>query len=546
MQCNQCQSPFEITDNDKKFYQKIKVPEPTLCPPCRQQRRLAFRNERNLFKRKCDLTGKDIISTIHPDSPFKVYENSLWYSDQWDGLDYGRDFDFNRPFFEQFAELHRTVPRISLGVISNENSPYVNQAWKSKDCHMCFDLGFGEDVYYSDCTYYCKKLVDGSFVWNSEFSYWLVDCHKCINCFYLQDCQGCYNAYFSYDCQNCENIAFCSNLRNKKNYVFNKPVSPEEFNQILDNIKAGSYQRWEKCREIYKNKVVKNAIHKHSNNINTENCEGNYISFSKNCDECYEIETCEDCKFVTRSDEKTVSCMDLDHCTMSELNYEGTCIMGFNNHFVLNSYSPNNSNCLYSDTIISSSDLFGCVGLRNKQYCILNKQYSMDEYYKVAPKIIEHMQSTGEWGEFFPVELSPFAYNESYAMEYYPMTEDEVKARGWIWRKSDDKNYLPATCSLPDMTISVADDILKETLACEKCGRNYRIIAQELEFYRNQKLPLPRHCYFCRHDDRMSMRNPRKLFDRKCDKCQKEIRSSYSAEREEKVYCEQCYLSEIY
>ena len=38
------------------------------------------------------------------------------------------------------------------------------------------------------------------------------------------------------------------------------------------------------------------------------------------------------------------------------------------------------------------------------------------------------MKSTGEWGEFFPHEMSPFGYNETVAQEYFPMTEDEVRS----------------------------------------------------------------------------------------------------------------------
>jgi hypothetical protein len=39
------------------------------------------------------------------------------------------------------------------------------------------------------------------------------------------------------------------------------------------------------------------------------------------------------------------------------------------------------------------------------------------------------MKSAGEWGEFFPTELSTFGYNETAANEYFPMTEKEVKTK---------------------------------------------------------------------------------------------------------------------
>ena len=95
--CKQCNIKFEITNKDLEFYKKIspkfngeifQIPTPTLCPGCRQQRRLSFRNERKLYKRKCDATGKDIISMYSPDKKFKVYHQDFWWSDKWDGLNY--------------------------------------------------------------------------------------------------------------------------------------------------------------------------------------------------------------------------------------------------------------------------------------------------------------------------------------------------------------------------------------------------------------------------------------------------------------------------
>jgi formylmethanofuran dehydrogenase subunit E len=44
---------------------------------------------------------------------------------------------------------------------------------------------------------------------------------------------------------------------------------------------------------------------------------------------------------------------------------------------------------------------------------------------------------------------------------------------------------------------------------------------------------------------RNKLRNPRKLFNRKCDKCGKEIKSTYSQNRGEIIYCEECYNGEM-
>ena len=102
---------FVITDRDLEFYDKISpvfagqqylIPSPTLCPDEKQRRRLAFRNERKLYKRKCDKSGKEIVSIYSSDTSSVVYDQKVWWSDDWSPLDYGKTFDFERSFFEQF------------------------------------------------------------------------------------------------------------------------------------------------------------------------------------------------------------------------------------------------------------------------------------------------------------------------------------------------------------------------------------------------------------------------------------------------------------
>jgi hypothetical protein len=130
-----------------EFYEKVSpsfggekymIPPPTLCPDCRQQRRLAFRNERKLYKRKCDATKKEIVSIYSPDKPYTVYNQEYWWSDAWDPLSYGRGFDFSRGAMEQMDELIRNVPKMSISVEKQENSEYTNYAGWNKDCYLLF------------------------------------------------------------------------------------------------------------------------------------------------------------------------------------------------------------------------------------------------------------------------------------------------------------------------------------------------------------------------------------------------------------------------
>jgi hypothetical protein len=74
-----------------------------------------------------------------------------------------------------------------------------------------------------------------------------------------------------------------------------------------------------------------------------------------------------------------------------------------------------------------SKDCFGCVGLKNKQYCIFNKQYTKEAYIETVQRLIEHMQTLGEWGRFSPQEHAPFSYNESVAQTYFPLDASQAQ-----------------------------------------------------------------------------------------------------------------------
>ena len=179
--------------------------------------------------------------------------------------------------------------------------------------------------------------------------------------------------------------------------------------------------------------------------------------------------------------------------------------------------------------------------MKNNPYSILNKKYSEKDYKKISAKIIKHMRKTGEYGEYFPHNLSPFGYNETVAAFYMPLSKDEVIKKGWHWEDNTPGTFNKQTLNqqqIPDNIADTKDSITKKVLACDECNRNYKIIDDELEFYRRQIIPIPRLCSECRYLKRMQFRQPRKLWSRECASCSKEIKAPYIPERKEKAYCE--------
>lgn len=544
-ECKQCNTGYEITEADLLVLKKFEVPEPQMCPDCRMQRRIAFRNEMNFHKTTCDLTGKSILTNIMPGRAYKVYDSEAWFSDKWDPLTYGRDYDFNRPFFEQYADLVKKVPHINLSNSNVENSEYCNHSVYAKDCYLTARIAHSEKIYYSYLPINSYQCFDCYFVRKTEEAYQVLDSSDCNQVTFSQRLKSCRNVHFSFDLIGCEDCFGCYGLRHKQYYFFNKKLSKEEYFATLEKLNLGSHSFVQKIRQrFYDEEVLKRGL-RAAVIENSENAVGNYIYDSRNVHMGFDVDGSEDVRYgwgiheskdnydmyatyFAEEGYNTVAVFESQKIKCCYITYKGCydleyCMECFNN----------TKNC------------FGSVGLKHKEYCILNKQYSESEYKDLKAKIIEHMRGTGEYGEYFPMSLAPFAYNESVAGEYFPLTKKEIEAKGLnYFERGADEGVAPY--DIPDDIKDVQDDILEAVLICEKTGRPYKVIPQELKFLRQYNIPIPRISPYQRHIERIGLRAPRTLWDRQCAKCQTDIKTSYSPDRPEIVYCEPCYLKEVY
>ncbi|MDA2921930.1 hypothetical protein MYX07_01550 [Patescibacteria group bacterium AH-259-L07] len=566
--CQNCKNQFTIEPDDFDFYKKINVPPPAFCPECRLQRRLAHR-DKSYFLRKCDKCGKSAISMWHPDiTGYTFYCGSCWWSDDWDPLEYGRDFDFSRQFFEQFDELYHDVPKHMSNTQMNKNCDYIISAHKNKNCYMADEIDYSEDCYYGYGIQKSKSCVDCHYTHKCEIGYELVKCENCYNTFFAFNSHGCNDSAFLANCYGCSNSLFCINLRNAKNHLFNKPATPDEIAKKKQEIFTGSYVILQKALKEFQ-ALKERSLTKYMVSVNAHNSTGNFLTNCKNCKSSYSINNCINCKYCTDIYDSKDS-MDV-HIYSCELSYDSTNIGPEGQRYLFCHFCWFSSNITYADECHNSQDLFGCCALRKKNYCILNKQYDKEAYLKLREKIIEHMRKTREWGEYFPVEMSPHGYNHTYAYEFYPLTKEEVLARGWKWLPEvsikDKYGIERETFTLPDSISDTNESVCKEIFKCEATGRFYRIHPEEYKFLKKYNLPLPKFSPQERDHRRWNQMKPRKLWHRKCqcsgeksgnkvyqnttkhfhskDHCPHEFETTYAPERKEIVYCEKCYQSEI-
>jgi hypothetical protein len=355
-------------------------------------------------------------------------------------------------------------------------------------------------------------------------------------------------------------------LRNKQYHIFNQPYSKEEYEKKLKGMGLSSYRGVEELRSKFR-KLLLDYPHRASKNLINNNVTGEYIHHSKNVVNGYLVDGVEDSKYVQflRTVPSARDCYDYSlFGANSEMVYESVVVGMDAARVKFSAYLyPSPQDIEYSIACTSSRNLFGCMGLKKKEYCILNKQYTQEEYEKLLPKIIQHMSDMPytdkhgrvyKYGEFFPPEISPFAYNETINTDMFPLSKDKIEADGLRWANPAERNYQATITAkdIPDDIRDASDDIAKETIGCEhngacehNCSTVFRIIPNEFAFYRRMNLPLPRLCFSCRHADRLRYQSMPRLWKRSCAKCNAAIQTSYAPDRPEIVYCESCYNAEV-
>lgn len=546
--CQSCKHEFVIEPVDFEFYEKMQVPPPTWCPECRMIRRMGWQGMRVLYKRPCDFTGDNLITFYHPDAPHKIYRQDIWHSDKWDPKSYGREYDPNRSFFEQWGELFRAVPLPALCTEYSNliNSDYCNAVANLKNCYLIFAADSCENCGYGKAINNCKDSFDISHVHFDELCHDILMVDKSYRTFSTQYSDECQNVWFSQDLIGCNNCIGCINLRNKSYHIFNQPVSKEEFEKYLKELDLGSRIK----RDAFKKKASDFFVtqpHRQFHGKKNAGVFGDYIYNSKNVRDSYLIyggenmRYCQDIETPTAANSYDYTSFGLQAEWMYDSVWCG--LSCYNIKFSVWNYHA--FDLTYCFGCHSSGNMFGCSGIQRGEYCILNKQYTKEAYLELVPKILADMTARGEYGEFLPPALSPWAYNESVGQDYYPVSKERALATGFLWREDQMKQYKDATMQIPDHIKDVSDDILKAILKCTECGKNYQIIPSELKFYHEANIPVPHHCPLCRHYAQFRMLAPITMYKRACAKCNKEIETSYAPDRPEIVYCETCYQNEV-
>jgi len=527
--CRLSKKEFIITDKDALLLEKMSpviagqvfpLPFPTLHPDLRMARKLAFRNEMKLYKRNCDATKQPIISIYSADKNYTVYNQKLWWSDDWDPCSFGQEYSFEKTFFEQYDALMHRVPLLGSTVINSENSEYCNDTGESKNCYLCLRTHESQDCLYSYRANKSEKCNDCHQVKESGYLYECFQCESCQRGMFLYNCITCSDSSFLMNCRNCKDCFMCFGLEWKQYYILGKEYTKEVYKEKIKEYENWTDEKLKSAKNYFFSEVRK--LHTLDIvNVDSEDCIGDGLLRCQNCVGVFAMKDSKWCRYSWDNISFTDS-MDNYSAKKSELCYETTASKGwYRTHFCVRARDC--PDCMYCLSCYGCKNCFGCVSLRNRSYCILNKQYTQKGYEELLPKILAHMVTTKEWGEFFPFSISTFGYNETIAQEYFPHTEASVKIVGWKWHQEESTIYTgPAYTPLdilqyhekyvsPEIAQKNIDACLKGVLVCEITKKPFNIVRQELAFYIENKLSLPRICPEQRHKERIVFQKPRNL-----------------------------------
>ncbi len=544
--CTSCNENFEITDKELLMYEKVNLVVPSICVQCRWKHHMAFWPFGKFRTGNSDLSGDRLITLLPENARYPIYTSKEWWSDAWDPMDYGQEYDPTRSFFEQLKELQEKVPRPHQQGAQNTDCDWSDDAWESKNCYLSRSLVKCENLHYGYRAFSVKDSIDISHVYTLDQCYDCTYCFSSYNIIFSKNCRDCIDSAFLYDCRNVQNCFMCWNLRSKSYCIENVQYTKEEYEEKMKAVNLGSHTELEKYKNQYADILKKDVVHKESFNIKTYGSTGTNMANCNNCTNVFSWEDSENCVNCLRGT-KAKDCIDMTGCWMIEASGNNSCST--------NAYDLKGSIWCdgaryseYCDECLEIDYCFGCVSLRKKKYCILNIQYTKEEYDALKEKIIADMKARGEYGKFPPYSLGLCPYNFSTAAIYFPeVTKEYIQERGGYWEEEKDQKIEGMqTSQLPDLTSDAESSLSKQALICPVTGWRYNIADAELAFLKNKNIALPRVHFDVRTKERMRILSQSKGEQYNCTYCTKTIIGYYPKSwGYQKIACEECYLKEI-
>ncbi len=549
--CSLTGEKWMMTDEEIGWYKKFNVPPSTVAPINRVKITTLFGTGFGWWWNKHAVTGKQILSYVHPANGIKVLPDPEFF--EQDNTDKAVDYQPTNSFFDQIRALQMevpftawrsmTVPVNSIALLSqgDENSFFVT-ACKSKNSFYAYSV---DDMENSAEAFESKFIVNSYNVLNSQ---------RIHNCKFVRQSYDCMNCSFVFDCRNCEFVFGGSNLRNKKYVWFNEQLSKEEWEKRRAEVDLGSRTVLEEYIAKFQELVGHKAIWPENFNEQTEGCVGEYLN------------KCRDCKYLLCGHGSANNYYGAVFIDNSENNaFVGGAINSFDNFYchaplksrgckyVHSTYESQNVE--YSMQCYNCENCFGCVGLIRKSFCIFNKQYTPEEYWKRVDELKCAMLDRGEYGEFFPTKFSPSYWAVSVGL-LYQIEEAEAAKLGCLMLDPESAGALgelPAGATmrssdeLPDNINQIEVDAWGGQPMMDPIEkRRYALLKPEIALYKELGIAIRAMHPMKRLRSMVFEANSGNFVDAHCAKCQKSlVVATNKTYPNRTIYCREDYLKFI-
>src|SRR3989338_3632913 len=504
--CTLTKEKWTLTKEEIAWCRSFDVPPSAIDPLVRLKMLLAHNTDLTLWYKPHALTGEPLLTFVHPHNRAKIIRDKEWAD--LDNTEHGFDRDANVSFFEQMERLYEKVPFRALSDPGDSVNTIGMAAFKSSDSFMVFgSLGIerSSSVYSSlfvtdsvDVTS-CFGGIGESFGINRSRS--LHDCQV------VFESQHCLHSSFLFDCRNCEFCFGATNKRYKKYLWFNEQLSKEEWETRRAKISLSSRDVFDTYHQKFFELVQKSVWPETFNHVAVES-DGEYLEKTTRVRESYNLQNSTDCFRCWAGTDLTHAAYLTGAGMSSDLWQSSGCIYSQNIKFSCGiSASQNMEYCL---CCLNCEYCFGCIGLRYKKFCILNKQYTEEDYFKKLDEIKCLLLDQGMYGNPMPADINPLGAQFSAGELLIGYSEEEIRA--WGGEYFDAKRgtmYIPEPSEAQKM-IQCIDPELK---------RPFVIPPIERAFYENHQLPLPERHFLIRLKNLVRLSNSPLTEPASCESC---------------------------
>ncbi|MBI4598775.1 hypothetical protein HY734_01095 [Candidatus Uhrbacteria bacterium] len=542
---------WTMTDEEIGWYKKFNVPAPDISPNTRWKWQGYYDVGYQFWWNRHAETGKPVLSFHHPATGVRVLPDAEWFARDFAEISVG--YDRTRPFFDQMRELQLKVPLFAtFNTVPPENSlalmslgdrdSYFTFACKSARCFYmagAFNTEDSSEVFLSiDCTR----------------SHHVVHSDRIYNCRYVRESFDCMDSAFLFDCRNCRNCFGATNKRNAQYLWFNEQLTKEEWERRRAEVDFGRRSVVEACTERFERMLREQAVWPENFNGTNADSTGDYLDGCTRTSFGFSSEKGPVDNYWSSwlygAPQGTAFCWGAFNCSEEFL-----CVSSPESSKLKMSYRS--QRCEDSEYLYACVDLkncFGCVGLKKRQFCILNKQYTEDEYWWIVDEIKCGMLERGEYGNYFPTSMASTYVPESGAVLYAGASDEDLRKLGGpvfdpeaedaMGKDRVDLSKARRIEDVPDSIDDLTDDWIGVPIFDPEANRPFSILKPEAEYYRRERIAPPARHFISRMKALSFSAQKAQLEYRACAVCSAKLLTSANlCYPNRKIYCMKDYLA---